>query len=58
MDGFCASVDVSDFGNKNPDGDETVGSFSWITTSDEIQGTFTVEGLDEGDEVVIEIWLV
>ena len=55
---FYAFVDTSDPANKNLDGDETVSSFSWVTTSDEIQGTFTVEGLDDGDEVVIEIWVV
>ncbi len=53
-----AFVDTSDAANKNLDGDETVSSSSWVITSNEIQGTFTVEGLDEGDEVVIEIWVV
>ncbi|MEJ2745992.1 MAG: hypothetical protein P8123_09970, partial [bacterium] len=62
---YCAFVDTSDDANKNLDGDERVTSYSWtwVDTSnpvgpDEIQGTFDVEGLDDGDEVVVEIWLV
>ena len=55
---LCAFVDTSDGANLNLDGDEKVDSYSWLTTADEIQGTFGISGLDDGDEVVVEIWLV
>ena len=55
---YSAFVDASDGASRNLDGNEKVSSYSWVTTSDEIQGTFTVAGLDAGDVAVVEVWLV
>ena len=62
---IAAFVDTSDDGNLNLDGDETVSSFFWTANendadplSDEIEGNFTVSGLDPDDKVVVEVWVV
>ncbi|WP_420643505.1 DUF7507 domain-containing protein [Candidatus Leptofilum sp.] len=36
----------------------TVDSFTWSLINDEIVGIFTVSGLEDGDMVVLETWLV
>lgn len=62
---IAAFVDTSDAGNANLDGDETVSDLSWTSVEndadpldDQIQGTIIVSGLDAGDSVVIEVWVV
>ena len=62
---IAAFVDTSDDGNLNLDGDETVSSFFWTANendadplSDEIEGNFTISGLDPDDKVVVEVWVV
>jgi hypothetical protein len=55
---IAAFVDTSDVGNSELDGDENVSDFLWTTDSDSIRGTFTVSGLNAGDKVVVEVWVV
>jgi fimbrial isopeptide formation D2 family protein/uncharacterized repeat protein (TIGR01451 family)/LPXTG-motif cell wall-anchored protein len=56
---FAAFVDYGDTGNIDPEQDATVTS---ITNSPlngtKIQETVTVTGLDSGDTVIVEIWVV
>lgn len=54
----CAFVDRGDGAHVDPDGEATVGGFTWTVVGDEIQGSFDVTGLDDGDVVVVEVWLV
>jgi hypothetical protein len=56
---LAAFVDTAD-GAHNDGGDEaSVSSFSWsIVDGKEIQGVFNRTGLDDGDEVVVEVWVV
>jgi hypothetical protein len=45
--------------NGDGHGEAKVSSFSWSIVNDiEIQGVFDVTGLDDGDEVVVEVWVV
>jgi uncharacterized repeat protein (TIGR01451 family) len=62
---ICAFIDTGDGAHNDPGGDATVISFSWAWVDaagppapDEIQGTFNLAGLDDGDVVVLEVWLV
>jgi len=55
---IAAFVDTGDGAFIDPEGDATVSTYTWEVTGDEIQGTFTVTGLDDGDVVVVEAWLV
>jgi len=62
---IAAFVDTSDTGNVNRDGDELVTGFTWKKIQndndlliDSIHGTFNVEGLDAGNKVVVEVWVV
>ena len=55
---YCAFVDPSDAANVGLDGDEKVTSFSTGTSGTDIRGTVRVEGLDDGDKVVVEVWVV
>ncbi len=55
---LAAFIDTGDGAHLDPDGDATVSSFSWQVVGDEIVGTFNVSGLDDGDVVVLEAWLV
>ncbi len=60
---YCAFVDTADPGTLNPNHYAKVESFSSRlvnagTISEAIEGTFRVSGLDVGDQVVVEIWLV
>ena len=62
---YGAFVDPSDTAYLDPGMDATVSSVSsvWVDSGgppalDEIQGVFQVSGLDDGDSVVVEIWLV
>ncbi len=54
---FAAFVDTGDGAHVDPGGDASV-AFTWLVVGDEIRGTFTVSGLDDGDVVVVEPWLV
>ncbi|MBO1063019.1 MAG: DUF11 domain-containing protein, partial [Aphanizomenon flos-aquae CP01] len=61
---YSAFIDSGDKASKNLDGNETLSYTSaWVdtggsSTGDEIQGTFTVGGLDPGDQAVVEVWMV
>jgi hypothetical protein len=55
---YAAFVDTSDGAHNDPGGDATVSSFSWDKDGDEIVGIFNLSGLDDGDEVVVEVWVV
>ena len=53
-----AFIDTSDGAHSDVGDDATVDSFTWSVINDEIVGVFTVSGLDDGDLVVLETWLV
>ncbi len=53
-----AFIDTGDGTYVDPGNDATVDSFTWSLINDEIVGIFTVSGLDDGDMVVLEPWLV
>jgi len=53
-----AFIDTGDGTFVDANNDATVDSFTWSLIDDEIVGIFTVSGLDDGDTVVLEPWLV
>jgi uncharacterized repeat protein (TIGR01451 family) len=53
-----AFIDTGDGAFSDADNDATVDAFTWSLINDEIVGIFTVSGLDDGDQVVLEAWLV
>ena len=60
---YCAFVDVSDPGLLDPHNNARVESYQSRlvdagTVNEKIQGTFRISGLDSGDKVVVEIWVV
>ena len=60
---YCAFVDAADPGLIDPHFNARVESYSSEvinrgTIGERIQGTFRVSGLDAGDRVVVEIWVV
>jgi len=55
---YAAFVDIGDGAHVDPDEEASVTSFSSVVVSDEIQGTINVCGLDDGDVVVVEVWVV
>ncbi len=60
---YCAFVDAADPGSIDPNNNARVESYSSTvinpgTVTEAIQGTFRVSGLDAGDRVVVEIWVV
>src|SRR6266568_481160 len=60
---YCAFVDAADPGSIDPNNNARVESYSSVvinpgTINEAIQGTFRVSGLDSGDQVVVEIWVV
>jgi hypothetical protein len=56
---LAAFVDTGDGNYIDPAGDAEVDQFSWkIVDDNEIQGTFKLCGLDNGDRVAVEVWLV
>src|SRR5438094_410995 len=60
---YCAFVDAADPGSIDPNNNARVESYSSVvinpgTIDERIQGTFRVSGLDSGDRVVVEIWMV
>lgn len=54
---YCAFVDTADPSTSDPESDATA-SVTSALVGNEIQGTFVVEGLDPGDVVVVEAWVV
>ncbi len=60
---YCAFVDAADPGSIDPNNNARVQSYSSVvinpgTIAERIQGTFRISGLDAGDRVVVEIWVV
>src|SRR5206468_3100533 len=60
---YCAFVDAADPGSIDPNNNARVQSYSSVvinrgTIDERIQGTFRISGLDAGDRVVVEIWVV
>jgi len=60
---YCAFVDSADIGSIDPHANAKVESFSSTivnagTIDEKIQGTFRVSGLDSGDRVIVEVWMV
>jgi len=60
---YCAFVDAADPGSIDPNANARVQSISSTvinrgTIDEQIVGTFRVTGLDVGDQVVVEIWMV
>src|SRR5207247_8475971 len=60
---YCAFVDAADPGSIDPNNNARVESYSSVVINpgaidEKIQGTFRVSGLDSGDRVVVEIWVV
>jgi hypothetical protein len=57
---LAAFIDTGDGAHiDNGPGIASVSDFRWTwENDDEIQGVFEIEGLDDGDEVVVEVWVV
>ena len=60
---IAAFVDTSESHFIDPDGDARVSDLDWTienegTSNEEINATITVSGLDDGDLVIVEIWVV
>jgi hypothetical protein len=60
---YCAFVDAADPGSIDPNANARVQSISSTiinrgTIDEQIVGTFRVTGIDVGDQVVVEIWMV
>ena len=54
---YCAFVDAADAGTMDPGGNAKVDSWTASLVGTEIQGVFNLSGLDNGDKVVVEIWV-
>jgi hypothetical protein len=60
---YCAFVDPADPGTLDPHYNARVESYSSEvvgagTVDEQIQGTFRISGLESGDRVIVEIWMV
>jgi uncharacterized repeat protein (TIGR01451 family) len=59
---YCAFVDTADAGTIDPENDAKVDNVTSTLvgsgSNQYIQGAFNVSGLDDGDQVVVEIWVV
>jgi hypothetical protein len=56
---LAAFIDTRDGSHRDPQRDASVSDFSWsIVDGNEIQGVFNITGFDDGDVVVVEVWLV
>ncbi|MGB9928995.1 MAG: beta strand repeat-containing protein, partial [Methanosarcina sp.] len=59
---YCAFVDTADAGTNDPGNNAKVDNYTSTLigsgSSQQIQGTFNISGLDNGDRVVVEIWVV
>ena len=54
---YCGFVDTADPSTLDPDGDASA-SFSSSLAGTQIEGTFQIVGLDPGDVVIVEAWVV
>jgi hypothetical protein len=54
---YCAFVDTGDPSTSDPESDASVSVTSALVGTD-IEGTFVVVGLDPGDVVIVEAWVV
>lgn len=54
---YCAFVDTADPSTSDPEADASASVTSSLV-GDQIEGTFVVVGLDPGDVVVVEAWVV
>ena len=63
---YCAFIDTGDAFHVDPGGDASLTNVTWAWEDnenppgpkDEIVGTFELAGLDDGDTVIIEVWVV
>ena len=55
---YCAFVDYGDAYMDDPENDAKVDWYSDTLVETGIQVEFQVSGLDDGDEIIVEIWLV
>ncbi|MDB5278840.1 MAG: hypothetical protein JWR61_3795 [Ferruginibacter sp.] len=60
---YCAFVDYGDPGTNDPGANAKVDSYSATTldaggSNERIHGTIQVSGLEQGDKVIVEIWVV
>jgi hypothetical protein len=60
---YCAFVDSADIGSIDPHANAKVDLYNSTlintgTIDEKIQGTFRVSGLDTGDRVIVEVWVV
>ncbi|WP_394697739.1 beta strand repeat-containing protein [uncultured Methanomethylovorans sp.] len=56
---YCAFVDTADAGTIDSGTPAKVDSYTYLLQSNnQIQGTFQISGLDNGDNVIVEIWVV
>jgi uncharacterized repeat protein (TIGR01451 family) len=60
---YCAFVDTADAGTIDPGNNAKVDSFTSTlinqgTSNEEILDTFNISGLDDGDNIIVEIWVV
>ena len=55
---ICAFIDTADGAHNDPGDNATVTTFSDVNPGTEIQGTFSIGGLDDGDVVIVEVWMV
>lgn len=55
---IAAFIDTGDGSFIDPGNNAQVFGYTTAIINNEIQGTFTVQGLDNGDKVVMEVWLV
>jgi hypothetical protein len=55
---LAAFVDANDGAHRDPQKDAAVSGYRWSVVGEEIQGVFNVTGFDDGDVVVIEVWMV
>ena len=54
---YSAFVDTADPGYVDPGGDASASHTDWLD-GEKIQGLITVSGLDEGDTIFLEVWVV
>ena len=59
---LCAFIDTDSQDITDPSGNAGVESYSWVYpasgSDSDIRGTFNLKGLDNGDKVVLEVWVV
>ncbi len=60
---YCAFVDTADVGVVDAGGNAKVDSFSGVvlgtgTNNERIEGTIKVSGFDDGDNIIVEVWVV